>query len=278
MALIIADRVKETSSTNGAGNITLSGAVTAFQSFKSALGVGNTCYYVIENLTAGEWEVGLGTLTGSTTLTRTKILQSSDSDSVVTFSSGTKNVFVTLAADTAVLALANIGEITAFATGSNFLGTLGDGDIIDRSSPVQIIGTGWSQIAGCHGQAAAGVKTDGTLWLWGENFTGVLGDGTTTARSSPVQTIAGGTNWSSVSTAKSFSAGIKTDGTLWLWGDNSDGQLGTNNTTNTSSPIQTVCGGTNWASVATGSFVGMFGYFTLALKTDGTLWSRGGNG
>lgn len=99
MALIIADRVKETSTSTSTGDFTLDGAVNGFQSFSSGVGVGNTCYYVIEDLSAGDWEVGIGTLSGSTILQRTTVLKSSNSNNVVNFGSGSKSVFVTAAAD-----------------------------------------------------------------------------------------------------------------------------------------------------------------------------------
>jgi hypothetical protein len=96
MALILADRVRDTSTTAGTGTITLSGtAPTGYQSF-SAIGNANTTYYTIAHQTLNEWEVGIGTYTSAgTTLSRTTILASSNSGSVVTFSAGTKDVFVT---------------------------------------------------------------------------------------------------------------------------------------------------------------------------------------
>lgn len=96
MALVVKDRVQETSTTTGTGTFTLSGAVSGFQSF-SAIGTGNTTYYAIVGGT--EWEVGLGTYTSSgTTLSRDTVLASS-TGSKVSFSAGTKNVFVTYPAD-----------------------------------------------------------------------------------------------------------------------------------------------------------------------------------
>lgn len=94
MPLVLADRVKETSTTTGTGTITLAGASTGYQSFSAGIGVGNTCYYAIHNQGTNEWEVGLGTV-GSGTLSRDTILASSNSGSLVTFSAGTKDVFVT---------------------------------------------------------------------------------------------------------------------------------------------------------------------------------------
>jgi hypothetical protein len=102
MALVLADRIKETTATTGTGTITLAGAVTGYQSF-SAVGNGNTTYYVIAGQGTSEWEVGIGTYTSSgTTLSRTTILASSNAGSLVSFSSGTKDVFVTYPAGKSV--------------------------------------------------------------------------------------------------------------------------------------------------------------------------------
>ena len=99
MALVVKDRVQETSTTTGTGTFTLAGAVTGFQSF-SVIGNANTTYYAIVGGT--EWEVGLGTYTSSgTTLSRDTVLESSNSGSLVNFSAGTKNVFVTYPAERA---------------------------------------------------------------------------------------------------------------------------------------------------------------------------------
>ena len=95
MALVVADRVKETTTTTGTGTVTLLGASTGFQSF-AAVGDGNTTYYTIAGQTGSEWEVGIGTYTSSgTTLSRTTVLSSSNGGSLVNFSAGTKDVFVT---------------------------------------------------------------------------------------------------------------------------------------------------------------------------------------
>lgn len=102
MALVLADRVQETSTTAGTGTFTLAGAVAGYQSF-SAIGNGNTTYYTIAHQTLSEWEVGIGTYTSSgTTLSRTTVLASSNSGSLVTFSAGTKNVFCTYPAGKSV--------------------------------------------------------------------------------------------------------------------------------------------------------------------------------
>ena len=100
MALVINDRVKETSTTTGTGTFDLAGAETGYESFVAGVGTTNTTYYAIELNSAGEWEVGIGTVTDAATdtLSRTTIITSSNGDAAVNFSAGTKNVFCTLPA------------------------------------------------------------------------------------------------------------------------------------------------------------------------------------
>jgi alpha-tubulin suppressor-like RCC1 family protein len=161
---------------------------------------------------------------------------------------------------------------TLWGWGNNGTGNLGDNTITNRSSPVQTIagGTNWRLISS-NGYNTSGIKTDGTLWTWGWNAQGQLGDNTITNRSSPVQTVATGTNWKQVSFGRGHIGSIKTDGTLWLWGQNDAGQLGDNTITNRSSPVQTITGGTNWKQVSCGL------NHSGAIKTDGTLWMWGKN-
>jgi YD repeat-containing protein len=162
---------------------------------------------------------------------------------------------------------------TLWLWGYNANGALGDNTLTSRSSPVQTVasGTNWKQVA-CGDYYTAAIKTDGTLWAWGANYSGNLGDNTTVSKSSPVQTITGGTNWKQFSCGYGQIAAVKNDGTLWMWGSNSSGQLGDNTTVSKSSPVQTVAFGTSWKNVASGD-----GGVTLAIKTDGTLWSWGNN-
>ncbi len=110
-----------------------------------------------------------------------------------------------------------------------------------------------------------------TLFTWGGNAYGQLGTNDTTTRLTPVTTFAGGTNWKQVSGSVYNNAAIKTDGTLWTWGYNNEGELGDNTTTDRATPVTTFAGGTNWKQVSTG------GYHTVAIKTDGTLWTWGYN-
>jgi len=115
MALVLKDRVKETSATTGTGTLTLAGAVTDFQAF-SAIGDGNTTYYTITLPEGDEWEVGIGTYTASgTTLSRDTVLASSNSGSLVNFSAGDKDVFVVYPAGKAVYEDAS-GNVTVDGT------------------------------------------------------------------------------------------------------------------------------------------------------------------
>ena len=117
MALVLADRVKETTTTAGTGTITLAGAATGFQSF-AVVGDGNTTFYTIASQTGNEWEVGVGTYaTSGTTLARTTVLSNSSATqpSALNFSAGTKDVFVTYPAEYAV-ASTNVGTAGQPAT------------------------------------------------------------------------------------------------------------------------------------------------------------------
>jgi hypothetical protein len=131
MALVLADRVKETTTTTGTGTVTLAGASTGFQSF-AVIGNANTTYYTIAGQTSNEWEVGIGTYTASgTTLARTTVLSNSSATqpSALSFSAGTKDVFVTypssrsIYADGAVLTASN-SAILPVASGGSGAATL----------------------------------------------------------------------------------------------------------------------------------------------------------
>jgi len=160
---------------------------------------------------------------------------------------------------------------TIWSWGNNGQGQLGQNNSIGTiSSPIQIGSlTNWLKIAANYGSITS-VKTDGTLWAWGLNNYGQLGIGNTTRYSSPKQ-IGSLTNWLNISSGSYASQlAVKTDGTLWSWGYNAQGQLGLGNTTNYSSPKQ-IGALTNWASVSSGN------NSSLAVKTNGTLWVWGRN-
>ena len=118
MALVINDRVKVTSTTTGTGAMALGSAVTGFETFAAGIGNNNTTYYCIFNQGTTEFEVGLGTLDGSSAnLTRTTVISSSNSDSAVDFSSGTKDVFCTLPASKSVYLDATGNPVGAASAG-----------------------------------------------------------------------------------------------------------------------------------------------------------------
>ena len=158
--------------------------------------------------------------------------------------------------------------------GANPNGTLGQNEGSTKySSPVQVPGTTWRNIA--TGQVTVfATKTDGTMWAWGGNNDGGNlglnqgGSWSQHMRSSPTQIP--GTAWDRPSVNSTSSHATRTDGTLWSWGINTNGQLGLSNNTNYSSPVQVP--GTTWSRVTNGSAGSTFG-----LKTDGTLWSWGYN-
>jgi len=117
MALVINNRVRETTATTGTGAVTLAGAVDGFQTFAAGIGNSNTTYYAISLNTANEWEVGLGTLNGdSSTLTRTTVLESSNADSAVDFAAGTKEIFCTLPSEKAVYLDASDAQVGGFSS------------------------------------------------------------------------------------------------------------------------------------------------------------------
>jgi hypothetical protein len=121
MALVLKDRVKETTTSTGTGTINLAGAATGFEGFVSAVGSGNACYYTILDANGSAWEVGIGTVTDAATdtLSRDTILESSNSDSGVSLSSGTHTVFLTYPADKSVYRNSN-DQIVATASGIVF--------------------------------------------------------------------------------------------------------------------------------------------------------------
>lgn len=103
MSLVIADRVKETTTTTGTGALSLGGAVTGFRSFGSVCATNDTCYYCLQAVDGsgtptGDWEVGLGTYSATNTLTRTTVLSSSNSNAAVNLASGAKQVWIDLSA------------------------------------------------------------------------------------------------------------------------------------------------------------------------------------
>lgn len=169
------------------------------------------------------------------------------------------------------IAIANDG--TLWSWGFNNSGQLGDGTIVDKNVPTQIgTDTDWIAI-GTGYYHSFGIKSNGTLWAWGLNIYGQLGRGTNgsgTNSSTPIQ-IGTATNWKSITGGEHFTIAIKTDGTLWATGKNSNGQLGLNNLID-SNFFQQIGSSNSWDKIACGR------YHSLALSNNGTLYVWGANG
>ena len=168
--------------------------------------------------------------------------------------------------------LASRTDGTLWAWGGNRDGILGQNDSPPgglQSSPIQIPGTTWDEPFGSHEKFVGCNKTDGTLWMWGQGGSGQIGNNNndhTNTRSSPIQIP--GTTWTNKNVCGPDSTlALKSDGTLWAWGKNQQGQLGQNNLYSYSSPVQIP--GTNWSQVSVGR------RNCHGIKTDGTLWSWG---
>lgn len=170
---------------------------------------------------------------------------------------------------------------TVWAWGLNTNGRLGDGTTTQRTSPVQVQGPGGvGYLSGIIAVAAGdshslALKSDGTVWAWGLNTNGRLGDGTTTQRTTPVQVKGtGGVGYlsgiTSLSAGLAHSLALKSDGTVWAWGLNSNGRLGDGTTAQRTTPVQ-LLNLSGVMSVAAGSS------HSLALKSDGSLLAWGYN-
>jgi alpha-tubulin suppressor-like RCC1 family protein len=173
---------------------------------------------------------------------------------------------VIAAGDDHSLAIAIDGSLWAW--GANSSGNLGDGTIVQSSSPERIgTETTWTTIAVGY-DASLAIKS-GTLWVWGYNGYGQLGDGTIDDKHAPVQ-IGTDNNWKSISMKGYHALALKQNGTLWAWGANWDGEVGDGSTDDKHAPVQ-IGIDTNWSVISAGF------YHNLALKSDGTLWAWGAN-
>jgi len=162
---------------------------------------------------------------------------------------------------------------TLWAWGNNYSGQLGDGTTDDKSSPIQIgSDNNWFSVS-CGDNHTAAIKTDGTLWIWGSNYNYQLGtnNGYNVWESSPVQTSIGGNDWVSVSCAYNHTVALKSNGTMWTWGNGYSGQLGDDSTDSRSYPVMNNYGEDTWSTIYAGYNC------TLGIKNDGTLWSFGLN-
>jgi len=159
---------------------------------------------------------------------------------------------------------------TLWTWGSSMDGQIGDGAKTGRPTPTQIAtGTTWRAIAAGTDHTIA-VRSDGTLWGWGLNDDGQLGAGTMPGPELAPTQIGTGTTWNTVAAGWKYTIALKSDGTLWAWGMNADGQLGDGTISSRETPTP-IAGGATWRAIAAGWT------HTIALKSDGTLWAWGKN-
>ena len=197
MALVINDRVKETTTTTGTGAVSLGGAVTGFETFAAGIGNSNTVYYCIAHQDQAEFEVGLGTLDGdSSDLTRTTVISSSNSDSAVDFSAGTKDVFCTLPASKLIFEDGSDNlNVTSLKNTSLVVGRDADNDI-DFATDNNILfrAAGADQIKLVDGALAPVTDNDVDLGTSSLEFKDAFFDGTVEADAVTI----GGTNVTSL--------------------------------------------------------------------------------
>ncbi|MHB1127541.1 MAG: RCC1 domain-containing protein [Bacillota bacterium] len=224
------------------------------------------------NMSAWSWGYnGYGELGDNTYTNRTTPVQITGSGGIGTIT----NVVSVAAGDSHSLALKSDG--TVWALGYNSNGQLGDTTTTNRPAPVQVSGlTSIAAVAAGSAHSLA-LKSDGTVWAWGAGSYGVLGDNAGLSRSSPVQVKGAGgsgylTNVVAIASGGYISLALKSDGTVWAWGNNSAGQLGDGTVNNRLAPVQ-VSGLTNVVAVAAASG----GSHSVALKSDGTVWTWGYN-
>jgi hypothetical protein len=206
---MIADRVKETTTTTGTGSLTLAGAAAQFQSFNTAFGTGTSFYYAITDANGADWEIGTGELSNATTLVRTTVHQSSNADAKINLSSGTHTVFNT-APETFLTGLATkAGKLSQFGatTSAELAGVISDetgsGSLVFANSPTLVtpnLGTP-SAITLTNASGTASININGTVGATTPNsgaFTTLSASGVATfsagSAAAPAITTTGDTN------------------------------------------------------------------------------------
>lgn len=177
-------------------------------------------------------------------------------------------ITATAAAARISFAIKNDGTLWAWGTSAN--GQLGAGAATSSVNPIKI-GDGFTAVSASFGHSL-GLKSNGTLWAWGDNSFGQLGNNSTTASNVPIQIGDSANTYTAISAGLNFSLAVKSDGTLWAWGDNHFGQLGIgdNNIKTSPAPIQ-VGSGNGYTAISAGTS------HALALKTDHSMWAWGDN-
>ena len=159
-----------------------------------------------------------------------------------------------------------------WGSGGGHSGKLGDGTTVSKSSPVQVGSISNFTDAAVGNGSVYGITADGKLYAWGEGTNGALGHGNVTSYSVPTQ-VGALTDWARIYAEQrgTHAYAIKTDGTLWAWGQNANGALGLGDVVSRSSPVQ-VGALTDWDFLYPTSTD-----LVMAVKTDGTLWGWGSN-
>lgn len=248
MAILVKDRVKETTTTTGTGTVTLLGASAGFQSF-SAIGNGNVTYYAIVGQSTTEWEVGIGTYTSSgTTLSRDTILASSNSGSAVNFSAGTKDVFVTYPASAGQLPYTFNNQTSAYTVVASDLGK-----VINCTTGTFTVSL----------TSAATLGSGFNCWVWNS------GAGTITIDPASSETIDGS---ATVSLAANQTTQIVSNGSNWYTiGKSTTIPTALLGITNSASPYTTALGYQALAANTVGQGGVAVGYQALDVATGANL-------